>query len=686
MALFPRVKVWTTKEVLTYSDLNAEFDNILNNMAAATTVGYSATVAQMRTQTNPGGVGSESLAVSISGELERIRFVIARITGKTYWYETPSRSLASSTAKPRHMFCPTSSSGDDSIQGLLPESIRAGIYSTAMDGADYTANAKFSSAALYNLNAIPRYFKLDPGRLSAGSATYSFWFQGFSANDTLLYNGSIGLRLYVNGSGLLQADITKPTTTGSNKQVVSVVGTTSVAGSSTYRHVLIAYKLTNSSSDTLQVFLDGVQMGTPITGTAIHGNVPTKNDTLVLCGNQVGTIGIGANMNVVPDSAGWAKTTTGGSAAVSNGVLTATNATGTTQYWSISPINTGAGTSNFVQFKIRIKSYNSVTTVYSSQQDEAFGLVLRNATQGMRLTMSANQITLSTSNGVNFGGNGAARSVNHNFMDWTVVTMNMDSTTTSVYVNQTLAFFTSTQNDATGASLAFGKLLNGSTSSIYEMEYIYSGAGAINVTANSTTSQSISDFCAFEGAVTDSTIISSLQVSSPLAIFGQEQGARITWPSNQSAFSPATTAVIAGTTATAGNSGIFYSDGRTPLTINVSYDLYTATTAGSVTASIYIEATGAPAGFLDFTNANSAVFNVPSTGFGVFPGAVDGVLATRLIYLTGKVVGTALPLSGIVSYSGVFPAGAFTATAKLYNHTGSIDVLVLRTDFTVSQG
>lgn len=55
----------------------------------------SATVAAMRATADPGENGTESLATDLLGELQRIRHVIAEITGKTYWHETPDLSLAS---------------------------------------------------------------------------------------------------------------------------------------------------------------------------------------------------------------------------------------------------------------------------------------------------------------------------------------------------------------------------------------------------------------------------------------------------------------------------------------------------------------------------------------------------------------------------------------------------------------
>ena len=49
----------------------------------------------MRATADPGENGTESLATDLLGELQRIRHVIAEITGKPYWHETPDLSLAS---------------------------------------------------------------------------------------------------------------------------------------------------------------------------------------------------------------------------------------------------------------------------------------------------------------------------------------------------------------------------------------------------------------------------------------------------------------------------------------------------------------------------------------------------------------------------------------------------------------
>jgi microcystin-dependent protein len=93
MALFPRVTVWVSNQVLTASALNGEFNNILNNAQASSWVGFSTNVSQMQQQASPGGVGTESLAGSISDELQRLRFMFAYALGKTYWYDQTGRNF-----------------------------------------------------------------------------------------------------------------------------------------------------------------------------------------------------------------------------------------------------------------------------------------------------------------------------------------------------------------------------------------------------------------------------------------------------------------------------------------------------------------------------------------------------------------------------------------------------------------
>lgn len=92
-ALYSRIKNWVTGDTLLAADLNAEFDNILTNLLPLMIDDYSVNVAQMQVQTDPGEVGTESLATTLGGELARLRFEIAEIKGTTYHYTTATTSL-----------------------------------------------------------------------------------------------------------------------------------------------------------------------------------------------------------------------------------------------------------------------------------------------------------------------------------------------------------------------------------------------------------------------------------------------------------------------------------------------------------------------------------------------------------------------------------------------------------------
>ena len=93
MAVFSRIKTWVSNEVLTAADLNGEFNNILNNMDPDGIEDFSNNVSQMQSAADPGGVGTESLATTLAGEIQRLRFVINRIVSGAQWYVSPISNL-----------------------------------------------------------------------------------------------------------------------------------------------------------------------------------------------------------------------------------------------------------------------------------------------------------------------------------------------------------------------------------------------------------------------------------------------------------------------------------------------------------------------------------------------------------------------------------------------------------------
>lgn len=92
-SLQARLKVWLASEDVTATDLNAEFDNQLTAMQPLLIDDYSADVTQMRVTTDPGEVGTESLATTLAGEIARLRQMLKEVTGEDQWYESPVASL-----------------------------------------------------------------------------------------------------------------------------------------------------------------------------------------------------------------------------------------------------------------------------------------------------------------------------------------------------------------------------------------------------------------------------------------------------------------------------------------------------------------------------------------------------------------------------------------------------------------
>ena len=84
----------TTNGSITATQYNAEHQNHINNNIPESIDDYMASVAEMRLQTDPGEIGTESQATSLSEELERLRYAIKEAKNMwgavTYWYETPT--------------------------------------------------------------------------------------------------------------------------------------------------------------------------------------------------------------------------------------------------------------------------------------------------------------------------------------------------------------------------------------------------------------------------------------------------------------------------------------------------------------------------------------------------------------------------------------------------------------------
>jgi hypothetical protein len=92
---YSKVTTVVTGATILAADRNAEHDNHITNMTPAGGDDYSTNAAQMQSTADPYPAASESLATSLAGELERLRFVIKQITGEAQWYIDPDTTIAS---------------------------------------------------------------------------------------------------------------------------------------------------------------------------------------------------------------------------------------------------------------------------------------------------------------------------------------------------------------------------------------------------------------------------------------------------------------------------------------------------------------------------------------------------------------------------------------------------------------
>lgn len=79
-------KTYVTGEVLTASDLNTSLSDAVNSNIPEDTDDYSVNDTEMQTVTDPYPAAATSRPTSLSGELERLRYIIKQITGKSQWY------------------------------------------------------------------------------------------------------------------------------------------------------------------------------------------------------------------------------------------------------------------------------------------------------------------------------------------------------------------------------------------------------------------------------------------------------------------------------------------------------------------------------------------------------------------------------------------------------------------------
>jgi hypothetical protein len=244
-ATFSRVTTWSDGQTLTAANLNAEFDNILNNGTPTGWDDYSATVSQMQSTADPYPGSVESQATSLAGEIERLRYQILEIkkaiqpSGVTYWYQdAPTAGVFSIVGSSVGVNDTTPDAALDvagtlqvdgvvtvsSITSTLPSlyiATNTTIAGTLTLNSSTKIVAVSTAAAVFTGNAAVTFFTEEAdtlGEFYGSSATIvssGYYFVGASFGAACSGSGTAQAKIYVNG---VQKDIAacdSPTGAGS---------------------------------------------------------------------------------------------------------------------------------------------------------------------------------------------------------------------------------------------------------------------------------------------------------------------------------------------------------------------------------------------------------------------------------------------------------------------------------------
>ena len=94
MALIARLKTWAFQEKLASSDLNGEFNNIINNFSQDKVASTATSVGNFQSTIDPGEVGSESLPASLDEEVKQHRLLLKELSGEAQWYVSPASDVS----------------------------------------------------------------------------------------------------------------------------------------------------------------------------------------------------------------------------------------------------------------------------------------------------------------------------------------------------------------------------------------------------------------------------------------------------------------------------------------------------------------------------------------------------------------------------------------------------------------
>lgn len=128
MAQFTLPKTWVSGEILYAADLNNQFAAVLSGFTPSQIDGASANVGAMQTVVDPYPLGVPSTASNALGELQRLRYQLNQIIGRTYWYEDPNISLeALKLVGPKVNYAVTTNGTDPGLYGMSSKAVALNV-------------------------------------------------------------------------------------------------------------------------------------------------------------------------------------------------------------------------------------------------------------------------------------------------------------------------------------------------------------------------------------------------------------------------------------------------------------------------------------------------------------------------------------------------------------------------------
>lgn len=232
---------------LTAASLNSSFERVgQTNMIVTCMDDYSLDNTEMRLVTDPYPGGTESRATTLAGELERIRYVLKRLSGWSQWYThsegvvVPSRDIANTAVPVTNTVTETS---------VYSYTLAAGSYGNATTGYDNVITSKIVGTYLNNTGVgrdltVKLYF--------GGGAVMTHTFSGVGASAseyTLVCEADIvgtGAATQVIFSRCTLGGAQTPGTAVADSVRQSGYNTATVAASGT---AVVEYKITHSAAD-----------------------------------------------------------------------------------------------------------------------------------------------------------------------------------------------------------------------------------------------------------------------------------------------------------------------------------------------------------------------------------------------------------------------------------------------------